>query len=45
VRYQDLGQNLPGTESAAGSYPKDWLDAVGFGKVRIQQPAAKPPVR
>jgi dipeptidase len=43
VRYQDLGQNLPGTESAAGSYPNDWLDAVGFGKVRIQQPAAKPP--
>src|SRR5512135_3363433 len=33
VRYQDLGQNLPGSAGASASYPKDWLDAVGFGKV------------
>jgi dipeptidase len=43
VRYQDLGQNLPGSAGAAAAYPKDWLDAVGFGKVKIQQPAPRQP--
>jgi dipeptidase len=39
VRYQDFGQNLPGSAGAGAAYPKDWLDAVGYGKVKIQQPA------
>ncbi|MBE3071523.1 MAG: C69 family dipeptidase [Acidobacteria bacterium] len=45
VSYQDFGLNLPGTAGAAVAYPKDWLDAVGFGKAKIQQPAAKPPIK
>ncbi len=45
VRYHDLGQNLPAQEGASVAYPKDWLEAVGFGKTKIQQPAARAPVK
>jgi dipeptidase len=45
VRYQDFGQNLPGSAGAGAAYPRDWLDAVGYGKVKVQQPVVKAPVK
>ena len=41
VKYNDGYINTPGSEKTAG-YPKEWLDAVGYGKTKIQPPATKP---
>jgi dipeptidase len=37
VKYNDGYINTP-TSSRSVGYPKEWLDAVGYGKTRIQQP-------
>ena len=41
VRYNDGYINERGQEKSVG-YPKDWLDAVGYGKTKIQEPKKKP---
>ncbi len=38
VKYSDGYVVTPGHESSPG-YPKDWLDAVGYGKTKIRTPA------
>jgi dipeptidase len=48
VKYQDSGQNVPPAERPMITYPKDWLEANGYGKTKIQAPATqepKPPVK
>jgi dipeptidase len=41
VKYNDGYVSTPGEEKSVG-YPKEWLDSVGFGKTKIQTPAAPP---
>ena len=48
VKYQDSGQNVPPAERPMITYPKDWLEANGYGKTKIQAPAKQelmPPVK
>jgi dipeptidase len=41
VKYNDGYINAPGQERSGG-YPKDWLDAVGYGKTKVQPKGSAP---
>ena len=43
TRYHDHGSTLPAVDQEKRSYPRAWLDAVGYGHTPIQQPATKSP--